>query len=138
MFYSFAQTYFMKKCSLRLTNIRNKRQICRWKHLISMIIKPSWLSGWRTGVGILCPRGKGSIPVVTSYLVWDGGQWFDSVSSGRDEPAQNELLEKPGKVSRMGVWNQRMVGPHPSVTADSVTAEKWQLTKLFWTAEIGK
>ena len=40
--------------------------------------KPSWLSGWCAGVGILCPRVTGSIPAVTTYLVWDGGQWRDS------------------------------------------------------------
>ena len=33
-------------------------------------IKPSWLSVWRGRVRILCPRGTGTIPVVTSHFVW--------------------------------------------------------------------
>ena len=48
-------------------------------------------------MGILCPRGTGSIPVVASYLVWDGGQWLDSVSSARVDPALNGYLKRSGE-----------------------------------------
>ena len=51
---------------------------------------------------ILCPRGTGSIPVVTSYLVWDGGQWRDSVSSAKVDPALNGYLEKSGEGKKEG------------------------------------
>ena len=55
----------------------------------SLLCRPFWLSGWCAGVEILSPRGMGSIPVVISYLVRDGGQWRDSVSSARVDPALN-------------------------------------------------
>ena len=67
------------------------------------MVPPSWLSGWRAGVGIPCPWCTGSIPVVlTSYLVWDGGQWRDSVSSARVDPALNGFLEKSGEGKQEG------------------------------------
>ena len=58
--------------------------------------------GLSPGMGILCPRGTGSIPIVTSYLVWDGGQWRDSVSSARVDPALNGYLEKSGEGKQEG------------------------------------
>ena len=64
--------------------------------------KPSWLSGWRAGVGIPCARGTGSIPVMISYLVWDGGQWRDSISSARVNPALNGYQEKSGDGKQEG------------------------------------
>ena len=67
-----------------------------------MWLEPSWLSGWHAGVGILCPRGTDSIPVVTSYLVWKGGQWCNSVSSARVDPALNGYLEKSGEGQQEG------------------------------------
>jgi len=63
---------------------------------------PCWLSGWRSGVGILYPRGTGSIPVVTSCLVWEGGQWRDSINSARVDPALNGNLEKSGEGKEEG------------------------------------
>ena len=51
---------------------------------------------------ILCPRGTGSIPIVTSYLVWDGGQWRDSVSSAIVHPDLNGYLEKSGEGKQEG------------------------------------
>ena len=63
---------------------------------------PSWLSGWHAGVENMCPRGTGSIPVVTSHLVWDGGQWCDSVSSARVDPALSGYLEKSGEGKQEG------------------------------------
>ena len=56
----------------------------------------------RAAYEILCPRGTGLIPVVTSYLVWDGGQWCDSVSSARVDPALNGYLEKSGEGKQEG------------------------------------
>ena len=46
---------------------------------------------------ILCQRGTGSIPVVVIYLVWDGGQRRDSVTSARVNPALHGYLEKFGE-----------------------------------------
>ena len=56
-----------------------------------------WLSGWRTGSRILCPRETGSIPGMASYLVWDGGQSRDSVRSARVYVALNVYLGKSGE-----------------------------------------
>ena len=72
---------------------------------------PSWLSGWHTGVEFLCPRGTGSILVVTSYLVWDGGQWRDSVSSARVVPPLNAYLEKSGEGKQEGYARAQDVWP---------------------------
>ena len=65
-------------------------------------VKPSWLSGWRPCVRNFCTRGVDSIPVVTSYLVWDGGQWRDSLSSARVDPALNGYLEKSREGKQEG------------------------------------
>ena len=46
---------------------------------------------------ILCLWGTGLILGVTGHFVWDGGQWRDSVSSARVDPALNGYLEKPGE-----------------------------------------
>ena len=42
------------------------------------------------------PEDRGLSPGVADYLVWDGGQWFDCVSSARVGPALNGYLEKSG------------------------------------------
>jgi hypothetical protein len=74
------------------------------------------LAKWTcAGLRILCPRGTGSIPGVASYLVWDAGQWCDSVSLARVDPALNEYLENLGKVSRKGVRKHKMSGPQPPI-----------------------
>jgi len=74
--------------------------VCNSSSILFMhTIQASWLSGWCAGVGIRCPRGTGSIPVVTSYLVLDGVSGV-TVSSARVDPALNGYL---GKVSRKGV-----------------------------------
>jgi len=44
----------------------------------------------------------GSISVVTSYLVCDGAQWHDSVSSARVDPALNGYLEKSREGKQEG------------------------------------
>ena len=59
-----------------------------------MLAHGSWLSGWHAGLRILCPRGKGSVPGIASYLVLDGGKWSDSISSARVDPTLNGQLEK--------------------------------------------
>ena len=59
------------------------------KILIPQDVGASWLSGWRAGLNILCPRGTGLIPVVARYLIWDRGQWRDSVSSPTINPDLN-------------------------------------------------
>ena len=41
-------------------------------------------------------------PRVHNYLAWDGGQWRDSVSSARVDPALNEYLEKSGDNKQEG------------------------------------
>ena len=51
---------------------------------------------------IFCPWGMGSIPGVASYLVWDGGQWLDSVSSVRVDLVLNGYLEKPAEGKQEG------------------------------------
>ena len=78
------------------------RNIYIYIYIYIYIHQSSWLSGWRAGVGIPCPRDTGSIPVVTSYLVWDGGQWCDSVSSARVDPALNGYLEKSEESKQEG------------------------------------
>ena len=52
---------------------------------------------WCAGFRILCLRGRGFESSVPNYLVWDGGQWRDSVSSARFDPALNGYLEKSGE-----------------------------------------
>jgi len=42
-------------------------------------------------------QGEGLNPSVTNYLVWDGGQSRDSVSSARVNPALNGYLELSGE-----------------------------------------
>ena len=59
-----------------------------------------------------------SIPVMTSYLVWDGGQWRDSVSSARVDPALNGYLEKSGEGKQEGcVKAQDGWSPNPHCTS---------------------
>ena len=83
--------------SIGLVTTEVKRLLLMFYNIYIVKVRPSWLSGWRTGMGILFPRGTGSIPVGTSYLVWDGGQLCDSVSSARVDPALNGYLEKSGE-----------------------------------------
>ena len=66
-------------------------------------------------MGILCPRGTGSIPAVTSSLVWDGSQWRDSVSSARVDPALNGYLEKSGEGKQEGCVKAQDGWPHPPI-----------------------
>ena len=56
-----------------------------------------------------------SMPVVTSYLVWDGGQWRHSVSSARVDPALNGTWRNLEKLTRKGVLKHRIVGPQPPI-----------------------
>ena len=42
------------------------------------------------------PEVRGSSPGVAAYLVWNGGQECDSVSSARVNPALNGYLEDSG------------------------------------------
>ena len=49
------------------------------------------------GFVILYPKSDVSNPSVSYYLVSDGDQWCDSVSSARVDPALNGYLEKSGE-----------------------------------------
>ena len=44
----------------------------------------------------------GSNPSVPNSSVWDGGQWCDSVSLARVDPALNGYLEKSGEGKQEG------------------------------------
>ena len=55
----------------------------------------------------------GSNPSVHNSSVWDGGQWRDSVSLARVNPALMGTWRNLGKVNRKGVRKQRMAGAQP-------------------------
>ena len=58
--------------------------------------------GWCAGFGITCLRGRGFESQRTEFSVWDGGQWRDSVSLARVNPALNGYLEKSGEGKQEG------------------------------------
>ena len=54
------------------------------------------------GFGILCLRGRGLESQCAQFFSWDGGQWRDSVSLARVDPALNGYLEKSGEGKQEG------------------------------------
>ena len=66
-------------------------------------------------LGSLVRDGEGSNPSVPNYLISDGGEWRDSVSSTRVDPALNGNLEKSGEGKEEGLKKHRMAGPHPPI-----------------------
>ena len=58
--------------------------------------------GWCAGFGSFVWEDAGSNPSVPNSSVWDGGQWRDSVSLARVDPAINGYLEKSGEGKQEG------------------------------------
>ena len=70
----------------------------------------NWRTPIRVGIltvgaldsGSLVWEDAGSSPSVPNSSVWDGGQWRDSVSLARVDPALNGYLEKSGEGKQEG------------------------------------
>ena len=69
---------------------------------------------------------KGSSLGVSGYMVWDVGQWPDSVSSSRVSPSLNGYRKKSGKVNRKSVQKHKMSGPQSWIALPDRNAMKWR------------
>ena len=93
-----------EKCPLANTRHMNKFELIRWRtNCLSNSFIPLYASIIdHVSFWILCLRGRGFESQCPNCSVWDGGQWRDSVSLARVDPALNGYLEKYGEDKQEG------------------------------------
>ena len=69
-------------------------------HILAEAVLAEWIGAVDSGSFVR--EVAGSNPSVANCSVWDGGQWRDSVSLARVDPALNVYQEKSGDGKQEG------------------------------------
>ena len=94
-----------------------------WKSLLPCkAVLAEWIGA--LDLGSFVWEDKGSNPSLPNYLVWDGGQWGDSVILARANPALNEYLEKSGEGKQEWCTKAQDGWPQPPTALPGWRAKK--------------